>query len=94
MKYKAKIRFLSYADGGRFSPPMSGYKPHIQIGDEFTSCTITPLDVSVEIMEFGIEYDVFLELIYPEVYRDKVTREMEIKLYEGSKLTGTGFFID
>lgn len=94
MKYNAKVRFFSFEEGGRFNPPMAGFKPHLQVGDEFTSCVVTTVDTSIVTMEFGIYYDVLIELVYPDIYGNKITKDMKVKLYEGSKLIGTGEFIN
>lgn len=91
MKYNAKVNFLS--KGGRYSPPRTGFKPHLQVGDEFTSCIVSTTDASIEVMEFGTEYEVIIELVYPEIHKNKITKDMKIKLYEGSKLIGIGDFI-
>jgi hypothetical protein len=53
LKYYAKVRFFSHEEGGRFTPPRTGFKPHLQVGDEFTSCVVTTADTSIETMEFG-----------------------------------------
>lgn len=94
MKYYAKVRFFSHEEGGRFNPPKTGFKPHLQVGDEFTSCVVTTVDTSIETMEFGNLYDVLIELVYPDIYSHKITNDMNVKLYEGSKLIGTGEFIN
>lgn len=90
MKYKAKVKFLGHKDGGRFTPPRTGFKPHLQVGDEFTSCVITTVDASIEVLEFDVYYDVFIELIYPDIYGNKITENMKVNLFEGSKLIGMG----
>ena len=93
MQYKASVRFLSLEEGGRYSPPISGYKPQLKIGNEQTSCKITLENTKDEIMHFGIEHIVFIELQFEDVYPDKSFLKCEIELYEGNKLIGIGKFL-
>jgi len=93
MKLRAKVKFLGKDQGGRTTAPRSGYKPQIKVGEVSTSCFITTVDNSVEIMDFGITYDVFIELQFEDLYIDKIYIDMPIYLYEGSKLIGIGSFI-
>jgi translation elongation factor EF-Tu-like GTPase len=62
MSFSAKVTFLGKDKGGRTNPPMAGYKPHLRVGDEYTSCIIKPKNKDIEIMTFGTEYLVDLEL--------------------------------
>jgi hypothetical protein len=91
MKYNAIIRFLAATEGGRISPPMTGYKPHVKIGGEHTSCIITPKDLNEEMMGFEIDHDVFLELRFENDFIDKVDDRLNIGLYEGNGLVGHGY---
>ena len=93
MRNKAKIIFLSKEQGGRHTPPSSGYKPNIKIGEILTSCIVTPVDSSITIMDFGIEYFVFIELQFESLYLDNIYKGIKIHLYEGRKLIGMGEFI-
>jgi translation elongation factor EF-Tu-like GTPase len=92
MKYKAKVKFLTSDEGGRRRPPMSGYKPHLKIGDEYTSCWIYCKNTGNEVMELGTEHDVELELQFEDNYQSCFFLKESIELYEGSKLVGTGKF--
>lgn len=65
----------------------------MQVGDEFTSCIVTSIDNLVEVMEFGVDYNVSIELLYPDIYNDKISKNMEVKLFEGNKLIGIGKFV-
>jgi len=89
--YNAIVRFLSKGEGGRMSPPMSGYKPHMKIGQEQTSCRIIPKDSNVETMDFGMDYEVLIEFQYEELFKNQLKSGMNIGLYEGSKLVGHGY---
>ena len=90
MKYNAVVRFLSKNEGGRMNPPMTGYKPHMKIGNEQTSCIITPKD-SIEKMNFGIEHEVFIEFQYEDNFIEKINDRLNIGLYEGNRLVGHGY---
>jgi translation elongation factor EF-Tu-like GTPase len=91
MKYQAIVRFLNKHEGGRNNPPMRGYKPHMKIGEEQTSCIITPMDSSSEIMNFGIDHEVFIELQYEEIFLEYMNDRLNIGLYEGNRLIGHGY---
>ena len=94
MKYNAIIRFLSKNEGGRMNPPMTGYKPHMKIGEEQTSCIITPKDSTTEIMNFGIDHEVFVEFQYEEDFTQKINDRLNIGLYEGNRLIGHGYLYE
>jgi translation elongation factor EF-Tu-like GTPase len=93
MKYEAIVRFLNQNEGGRVTPPMSGYKPHMKIGEEQTSCLITPKNSAIEVMKFGKDHEVFIEFQYEELFAGKIKSGFNIGLYEGSKLIGHGYLI-
>ena len=93
MKHSAIVRFLCKNEGGRISPPVPGYKPHVKIGNEQTSCCISPKDQSIRFMEFGDDYEVFIEFQYEELYADQIKSGLNIGLYEGSRLVGHGYMI-
>ena len=50
---------------------MTGYKPHMKIGEEHTSCIITPKDSTVEMKNFGIDHEVFIEFQYEKDFIKK-----------------------
>lgn len=91
MSYIAMVKFYGRSEGGRLTPPMSGFKPHLRVGDEYTSCIITAKDTAKDIMDFGTEHIVIIDLLYPEIYKDKITEGMIVELYEGRKLIGSGY---
>lgn len=93
VKYNAIIRFYGREYGGRFNPPQSGYKPQLRVGDEYTSCIIKSRRTNDEIFEFNIEYDVEIEIVFYEIYKDRIYTDMKIQLYEGERLVGEGKFI-
>jgi len=93
MKHEAVVRFLSREEGGRISPPLSGYKPHVKILNEHTSCRITPKNINNEEMGFGIDHEVFIEFQYETQFSDKINERLNIGLYEGKKLVGHGYLV-
>ena len=93
MKYSAVVRFLSKDEGGRMTPPLSGYKPHVKIGNEHTSCRIISKDSDVEILDFDLDHEVFVELQYEERFKEQLRRGLNIGLYEGSRLVGHGYLM-
>jgi len=93
MKYDAIVRFLSKEEGGRMNPPLSGYRPHIKIGEEHTSCKITKKDVLTEIMGFGIDHAVTVEFQYEDDFVGSIKSGLNIGLYEGNRLIGHGYLI-
>jgi len=93
MVFKAKIKFLSKKKGGRSRPPLSGYKPQLKIGAEFTSVIITTLPETSEVMEFDVEHIVQLQLQFESHYPEETFFHNKIELYEGERLIGVGKFI-
>ena len=93
MVFKAEIKFLGKEKGGRSEPPLSGYKPQLKIGTEFTSVIITTLPETSEIMEFDMEHIVQLQLQFESRYPEKAFLHNKIELYEGERLVGVGKFI-
>jgi len=94
MKYSAIVRFINKEEGGRTSPPMSGYKPHIKIGKEHTSCRITAKDSDVETLDFGCDHDVYIEFQFEERFANQIKSGLNIGLYEGNRLVGHGYLIN
>jgi len=93
MEYNAIVRFLSKDEGGRIMPPISGYRPHMKIGEEQTSCFIIPKDTSIEVMHFGKDHEVLIKFQYEEMFKEKIKSGLNIGLYEGKKLVGHGYML-
>jgi translation elongation factor EF-Tu-like GTPase len=89
MHYNAVVKFLFPEDGGRTTPPQSGYRPQLKLGDIQTSCMILSPNDDEGIMSFGKEHYVQLKLIFPE-YQKRITSNMGLEFYEGSRLVGIG----
>lgn len=78
MKYNAIIRFLSKDEGGRITPPVNGYKSHIKINDKHTSCIITLVDDSEDVMPFGKDLNVYIELQYDNIFSHAMNNRINI----------------
>ena len=90
----ARIRFLTTAEGGRKTSPRAGtYHPQLKLGDVYSSCFVRTADGQAEELELGKEYDIQLELLFPEHYGDFVQDAVECELYEGNHLVARGRFL-
>jgi hypothetical protein len=87
----ARIRFLTHDQGGRTTPPESGSRSQIEIGDITTSCTITRVDGGRE-FPLGDDVQVVIELMFPEQFRTSFADLRLVRLFEGSKLVAEGSF--
>ena len=90
--FKAELSFLPEQDGGRLSPPCSGYRPQIQIGEESTSCKVESDDV--EVFELGEIYVVGLTLMFPERYLHRLSRGDRVVLLEGDRKVAAGRILE
>ncbi len=91
--FLARVRFFGPDEGGRHSPPQSGYHPQVDAGDVYTSCAVESLDEEI-VFEFDKEYTVRLRLLFPDLYRDRFAPGSVLRLYEGSRLVGTGTILE
>lgn len=89
---QATIRFLTSEEGGRSTPPMSGVRPHLKLGDIFTSCVVRPT-TPVDFFELGTPYEVSLELPYWEEYGALFDPQQPVRLFEGERLVAEGQFL-
>jgi translation elongation factor EF-Tu-like GTPase len=89
----ARIKFLSPDEGGRRSPPLSGYHPQLALGNEFTSCVIESLDGET-VFAFHQEHRVSLRLLLPDHYPDAIAGGQSVSFYEGSHLVGSGIVLE
>jgi hypothetical protein len=89
--FHATIRFLLTSENGRSKPAMSGIRPHIKLGDIFTSCIVRSLN-SDETFELGRDYDVEIEIIFWEEYGSLFHENIPIELYDGNRVIATGAF--
>lgn len=93
MLFSAIVKLLSSKEDGRINAPQSGYRPQLKLGDVHTSCIIRPQNGDKLVMDFDIEHQVYLELVFPE-YQDKIKQGIKIEFYEGARLIGRGEIIN
>lgn len=89
----ANVRFLSPEQGGRRTPPQSGYHPQVKVGAVYTSCEIRNSDTAV-VFEFDKEYRVVLRLLLPELYGHLIAPGSLLSFYEGHHLVGKGIVLE
>jgi translation elongation factor EF-Tu-like GTPase len=94
MKLPAIIRFLTKKEGGRQHAAWSGYHPQLKVDGELTSTRVITADPANEKFELGVEYKVYLELMFEQEYLHRLDTTQPIELSEGSRLVGVGYFID
>lgn len=86
--FEAEISFLSQKDGGRISPPRSGYRPQMEIGGESTSCIFESSEV--ETFEAGKIYLLSGTLLFPDHYLHRLSSGDPVVLKEGSRRVAEG----
>jgi translation elongation factor EF-Tu-like GTPase len=85
----AAITFMDHAEGGRFTPPQSGFRPTIDVRGVKTSCTVESLE-GTKVFEFRQTHKVCLTLMFPEQFDSPLIEGDEVALFEGNKLIGKG----
>lgn len=86
---KAKVTFVPPDQGGRKTPARSGTRSELKVNDLFTSCVVRG-ETAEQVFEFGVEYDVTLELLFWDRYKDVVRVGMPVQLNEGNRTVGLG----
>lgn len=89
----ARVTFPGPDQGGRQTPPRSGYHLQVAIGGVYTSCVLDSLDGEV-IFALGRAYRVSLRLLFPERYPDAFAVGTSLRFYEGSHLVGSGVVLE
>ena len=89
MKIRASIVFTKFEHGGFSKPPRSGIKPQLRVGDVFTSCVVHG-DSDQQVFEWGREYNVELELLHLEEYKNYIHNGMPVQLNDGSRVVAEG----
>lgn len=90
--FRARLVFFDESAGGRLSPPLPGYRPQIELGEELTSCTITAKDTAV--FEFNTPHIVELSLMFPDRYLSFLEKGDQVVLREGSRKVGEGTILE
>ncbi|RSM51478.1 hypothetical protein DMB66_41680 [Actinoplanes sp. ATCC 53533] len=86
------MTFLPTSEGGRTTPAMSGVRPQLKVGNRFTSCIVRSAREE-QVFQLGREYDVELDLIFPEEYQDSIDLRSAIELFDGSRLIAVGQWV-
>lgn len=90
MRLIATVAFLCEQEGGRRTPPWSGYRPQIEVrADLHSSCVVESLD-GAEHFAFGRAHRVVLEPMFPQRYPGAFAVGGPVKLFEGGRLIGRG----
>lgn len=88
-KIRAKVKFVSPERGGRKLPARSGTRSELKINDLFTSCVVHGI-TDEQVFEFEVEYDVILELLFWDRYKEAIHAGMPVQLNEGNRTVGLG----
>jgi hypothetical protein len=94
MKLPAMIRFLTTEEGGRKYGTYSGYRPHLEVNGELISICILTADPANEKFELGVEYKVYIMLIFEKEYLHMLDITKPIEIFETKHLVATGYFIN
>jgi hypothetical protein len=86
---KAKVAFISPDKSGLKTPPRSGRRANLKVNEVFTSCVVHGHAVD-QVFEFGVEYDVSLELFFWDHYKEIVKAGMQVQLNDGDRIVGVG----
>lgn len=92
--FRARVRFLDKAEGGRRRAAHSGYTPQLQLGSISTSVPIVRLDgdqiASDDEMLPGQSYDVFIVVQFADCYPGEHLDPAHIRLLEGPRVIAVG----
>jgi hypothetical protein len=86
---KAKVMFVGPSQGGPRTPARSGTRSQLKVDDLSTSSVVRG-DTEAQVFEFDVEYDVTLELMFWDRYKDSIYVGMPVELCEGSRTVGLG----
>jgi len=88
----ARVRFLTADEGGRLTPPVSGIRSQLELGDLQTSCIVETQGTS-EVLPLGEEILVSIRLLFADQSAAAFNNLVSIELFEGNKLVATGVFV-
>ena len=90
---RARIRFLTPEEGGRSTPPLSGTRSQVELGDSQTSCIVESATTS-EVLPLGEEVVVTIRVLFVKQTADAFGRLDSLELFEGNKRVAHGVFLD
>lgn len=107
-RYEGDVMMISPELGGRKAPVIIGplpdpgpdyrpgiistYQPLLRVGDEYTSIRLWSKSGKDESLEPMRMYPVIVELVFGDIYRDRIAQDMQIVLAEGTRVVGLGKF--
>jgi hypothetical protein len=91
--FVAHVTFLSPQQGGRRTPPQTGYHPQLGAGGVLTSCVIESLGDETT-LAFDTVHRVRLRLLLPDRSHDAFAVGSDVCFYEGSHLVGSGTILE
>lgn len=93
-RYPSRIMFLPKELGGRMNPVTASgrYQPTLKVGEEYTSVRVYAQDSTLDVFELGVIYSAYVELVFQDIFAERVDNVKQIILTEGSKVTGVGLF--
>ena len=86
---RARVTFIPPEQNGRKTPAQSGTRADLMVKELFTTCVVHG-STNEQVFEFGIEYDVKLELLFWDQYKDQIKVGMPVQLNEGNRKVGFG----
>ena len=89
----ARIRFLTPEEGGRSTPPASGVRSQVELGEFQTSCIVESAG-GVDVLPLGEEVVVTIRVLFVDQVADTFAGLTSLELFEGSKRVATGVFLD
>lgn len=90
---RARVRFLTFNEGGRLSWAEDGIRPQLRLGVISTSCTVRSAEGARQ-FEPGIDHLVDLELMHWDDCSHLIDRSEPIVLLEGSRIIALGAYVD
>lgn len=91
---RANIRFLPHGqEGGRRTLARSGVRPQLKVQNLYTSCYVWGEKQGQEFLP-ETDYDVGLELLFWDEYKDSIYPGMPVELNEGSRVVARGVVKD
>ena len=89
----AQVDFLGPDRGGRNTPPMSGFRPQVDVLGTHTSCLVESTE-GKEVFPFGSIHSVSLTLMHAKHFPNALQIGDIVNFYEGNKLIGVGTVVD
>jgi hypothetical protein len=89
----AIVRFLTTAEGGRISEPVSGVRPHLLLDGQKTSCVVESAS-NDDVFHLGTPARAWISSMFEELLLESFAAAESFELYEGARLVAEGRFLD